>query len=146
MPYLGIFFFFFLSQHQTRRDFKRVSLSILLLLSLYCCMLLIWSLVSFYNHLPEAEVMTRWWGGDSGTYPIHSGMFRVFDLPQHRTLSTRPPLALRCMRSTGCWVSADERRYWKFLGFPPWVWTPASSAAGQCSTTRPLSCLNISMA
>ena len=72
-------------------------------------------------------------------------MSRVFYLPQHRTLSTRHPLALRRMRSTGCWVSANERRYWKYLGSPPGVWTPAFSAAGRRSTTRPLSCLNLRM-
>ena len=37
----------------------------------------------------------------SAAYPIHSGMSRVFYLPQNRTLSTRHPLALRRMRSTG---------------------------------------------
>ena len=66
-------------------------------------------------------------------------MSRVFYLPQHRTLSTRHPLVLWRMQLTGCWVSADERRYWKFLGSPPRVWTPAFSAAGEHSTTRPLS-------
>ena len=87
-------------------------------------------------------VWDEWWEDlESGTYPINSGMSRVFYLPQHRTLSTRHPLALRRMRSTGCWVSADERRYWKLLGSPPGVWTPAFSAPGRRSTTRPLSCL-----
>ena len=36
-------------------------------------------------------------------------MSRVFYLPQHRRSSTRNPLALRHMWSTGCWVSADEK-------------------------------------
>ena len=86
-------------------------------------------------------IWDEWWEDwESGTYPINSGMSRVFYLPQHRTLSTRHPLALRRMRSTGCWVSADERWYWKFLGSPPRVWTPAFSATGRRSTTRPLSC------
>ena len=65
----------------------------------------------------------------------------VFYLPQHRTLSTRHPLALRRMWSTGCWVSADESQFWKFLGSPRGVWNKAFSKAGWCPTTRPLSCL-----
>ena len=36
-------------------------------------------------------------------------------LLQYSALSTRHPLALRCMRSTGCWFSADESQFWKFL-------------------------------
>ena len=65
-------------------------------------------------------VRDKWWEEmESGTYPINSGMSRVFYLPQHRTLSTRQPLALRRMRSTGCWVCADESQFWKFLGSPP---------------------------
>ena len=67
-------------------------------------------------HPPVLVIAVRdeWWEDwESGTYPIHSGMSRVFYLPQHRTLSTRHPLALHRMRSTGCWVSADQRRYWK---------------------------------
>ena len=43
------------------------------------------------------------WSWESGTCPIHSGMSKVFYLPQQRTLSTRHPLALHRMRSTGCW-------------------------------------------
>ena len=85
-------------------------------------MLLIWSLASLYDQLPEADIMMR-----SGAYPIHSGMSTVFYMPQHRTLSTRHPLALRCMRSTDCWVSAYERQYWKFLGSPTDVWTSTSA-------------------
>ena len=47
-------------------------------------------------------VWDQWWEDwESGTYPIHSGMSRVFYLPQHRTLSTWHPLALPHMRSTG---------------------------------------------
>ena len=67
-------------------------------------------------------------------------MSRLLYLPQHRALSTRHPLALRRMRSTGCWVSADESQFWKFFGSSPGVWTKAFSAAGGGSTTRPLSC------
>ena len=86
-------------------------------------------------------VWDEWWDDrESGTYPINSGMSRVFYLPQHRALSTRHPLALRRMRSTGCWVSADESQFWKFFGSSPGVWTKAFSAAGGGSTTRPLSC------
>ena len=36
-----------------------------------------------------------WWEDwESGTFPIHSSMSRVFRFPQHRTLRTRHPLAL----------------------------------------------------
>ena len=97
-------------------------------------------------HPPVLVIAVRdeWWEDwESGTYPIHSGMSRIFYLPQHRTLSTRHPLALRRMRSTGCWVSANERRYWKYLGSPPRVWTTAFREAGRHSTTRLLSCVRI---
>ena len=71
-------------------------------------------------HPPVLVIAVRdeWWEDwESGTCPIHSGMSRVYYLPQHRTLSIRHPLALCCMRSTGCWVSADERQYWKSWSF-----------------------------
>ena len=73
-------------------------------------------------HPPVLVIAVRdeWWEDwESGTYPINSGMSRVFYLPQHRTLSARNPLALRHMRSTGCWVSADGSQFWKFLGSLP---------------------------
>ena len=64
-------------------------------------------------------IWDEWWEDwEYCTYPIHSGMSRVFYWPQHRTLSTKHPLALCCMRSTGCWISADESQFWKFLGSP----------------------------
>ena len=89
-----------------------------------CCILQCWM----------TAVWDEWWEDwESGTYPIHSGMSRVFYLPQHRTLSTRHPLAFCRMRSTGCWVSADGSQFLKFLGFPPGVWTQASSAASRGS-------------
>ena len=69
-------------------------------------------------------VWDEWWEDwESGTYPINSRMSRVFYLLQQRTLSIRYPLALCRLRSTGYWVSADERQFWKFLGFPPRIWT-----------------------
>ena len=80
-------------------------------------------------HPPVLVIAVRdeWWEDwESGT--THSGMSRVFYLPQHRTLST-------------CWFSADERQYWKLLGSLSGVWTPAFSAAGRHSTTWPLCCL-----
>ena len=49
------------------------------------------------------------------------GMSRVCYFPQqsqHRTMSTRHHLALCRMWSTGCWVSADESQFWKFLSSP----------------------------
>ena len=54
----------------------------------------------------------------SGKYPRHSGIcYRVFYWSQHKkALSTRHHPVLCHMWLTGCWVSADERRYWKFLG------------------------------
>ena len=87
-------------------------------------------------------VRAEWWEDwESGTYPIHSGMSRVFYLPQHRTLSTRHPLALRRMRLTGRWVSADERRYWKSWAPHPGFEPPPSVQQAGILTTRPLSCL-----
>ena len=56
-------------------------------------MLLIWSLVSLFDQLPEVYVMMRWQGWESGTYPLN----------------------LCCMWLAGWWVSADESQYWKFL-------------------------------
>ena len=47
----------------------------------------------------------------------------VFYLPQLSTPSTKHPLALCHMPSTGCWVSADESQFWKILGPPPGVRT-----------------------
>ena len=101
----------------------------------YCLvsMLLIWSIVSLYDLLPEAGVVMRWYSRESGTYPIHSEMSRVFYLPRHRTLTTRYPLALCCMQPTCCWVSADERRYWNFLASPSGVWTPPPPSVQQAS-------------
>ena len=40
----------------------------------------------------------RWEDCESGTYPINSGMSRVYYLPQHRTLSTRYTLQLYVAR------------------------------------------------
>ena len=57
-------------------------------------------------------------------------MSRVFYLPQHRTPSTRHPLALSRMRLTGCWVPADESWYWKFLGSPRLNPQPSVQQAG----------------
>ena len=53
-------------------------------------------------------------------------MSRVFYPPQHQTQSTRHSLALCRMRLTSCWVSADERQYWKILGSPPGFKPPPS--------------------
>ena len=58
-------------------------------------------------------ILQCWWSpyemsDKSCTYPILSGMSRVFYLLQHRKLSTRHSLVLHPMRLTGCWVSADE--------------------------------------
>ena len=81
----------------------------------YCLvsMLLIWSIVSLYDLLPEAGVVMRWYSRESGTYPIHSEMSRVFYLPQHRTLTTRYPLASHHKRSTSYWVSVRQSfRVW----------------------------------
>ena len=72
-------------------------------------------------------------------YASHSRMARVFYLSLHRTPRTRHPLAL-CHLHAGCWVSADESQFWKFLDSPPGVWTQAFSAAGRLLTTRQLSC------
>ena len=72
-------------------------------------------------------------------------MSRVFYLPQHRTLSTRHPVALRRMRLTGCWVSADERRYWKSRAPHPGFEPPPPVQQAGILTTRPLSCLNSSV-
>ena len=71
---------------------------------------------------------------ESGTYPIHSGMSRVFYLPQHRTLSTRHPLALCCMPLTGWWVSADENLLPPHQGFKK-----RSSEQARIITSRPQS-------
>ena len=102
---------------------------------MYCIasMLLIRNLASLYDQLSKSDVMMRWSGWESCTYPIHSGMSRVFHLPQHRTLSTRHPLALCGMWLTGCWVCVDERLDWKSLGSPSWVWTPGARGAKEFS-------------
>ena len=82
--------------------------------------------------------MMKWLGWESGTYPIHSLMPRVFYLPQHRTLSRSHPLALRHMRSTSCWVSADERWYWKSWAPLPGFGPLPSAQQASILTTRPL--------
>ena len=109
-----------------------------------CCIvlsLLIWSKSAF---MASCQRQTWWWwqGWESGTYPVHSEMSRIFYLPQHRKPSMRYPVALRCMRSTGHWVSTDERQHWKFLVSPPRGLNPTFGTAGWCFTTRPLSSLS----
>ena len=113
---------------------------------LYCCivlMLLNWSLVSLYDHLPEANIIAIWQGWESGTYPIHSGMSRIFSLPQHKTVSTIMKLWYNALFSfmshaidrllSFCW--------WKpiltILGLPTLGLYPGP--LGQHSTNRPLS-------
>ena len=65
---------------------------------LYCnvSMLLTWSLFSLYYQLREAQGMMTLWGSVSGTYPIHSGMSRVFYLPQHAISTEHEHKASSC--------------------------------------------------
>ena len=58
---------------------------------------------SCYSILQCHHIQDEWWEGwESGTHPNNSGMFRVLDLPQNRTPSTRHPLDLCHMWSAGC--------------------------------------------
>ena len=53
----------------------------------------------------SCQRQTYWWNYKTDEMRVWriAYSFRVFYLPQHRTLSTRHPLALHRMRSTGCW-------------------------------------------
>ena len=52
----------------------------------------------------------------------------AIDLPQYRTLSTKPPLALFSMQSIGCLGSADESQFFLILGLPIQGLNPGPSA------------------
>ena len=91
---------------------------------------------------PPVLVIAVWdeWQEDweSGTYSIHSGMSRVFYLPQHRTLSTPSSFTFMSyvidkLLSSCWWLSVFENLWAPNPGFKPRTF----SSAGRHSTIRP---------